>query len=234
MEEKIKIENENLANYVMFKLDKLDNEFTEQELNQITEVVLDYNEYRESSFIFIKELEKLKNLKSITIRNGYIYNNDYNIFLNLNNLSEFVFERCEFEKVELIASLKLKSLSLINCKIDSYSFISVLNLEELTITNGRIEMNRINMLKNLKYLQLSYSNIIDNNYLNLDKIEELYIDNTNINKFDFLNKFKNLRIVSIDKNQYYNNKDFFDNLSKNNVLVLEENMIEFGGEDNGI
>ena len=89
-------------------------------------------------------------------------------------------------------------------------------------------MNRINMLKNLKYLQLSYSNIIDNNYLNLDKIEELYIDNTNINKFDFLNKFKNLRIVSIDKNQYYNNKDFFDNLSKNNVLVLEENMIEFG------
>ena len=79
MEEKIKIENENLANYVMFKLDKLDNEFTEQELNQITEVVLDYNESRESSFIFIKELEKLKNLKSITIRNGYIYNNDYNI-----------------------------------------------------------------------------------------------------------------------------------------------------------
>ena len=52
MEEKIKIENENLANYVMFKLDKLDNEFTEQELNQITEVVLDYNESRESSFIF--------------------------------------------------------------------------------------------------------------------------------------------------------------------------------------
>ena len=63
MEEKIKIENENLANYVMFKLDKLDNEFTEQELNQITEVVLDYNESRESSFIFIKELEKLKNLR---------------------------------------------------------------------------------------------------------------------------------------------------------------------------
>ena len=92
MENLIYIENENLANYIMFKLDKIDNGFTEEELNKITEVVIDYNNENESSFVFLKELLKLKNLKIITLRNGYIFNNNFSIFLSLNNLSEFVFE----------------------------------------------------------------------------------------------------------------------------------------------
>ena len=68
----IKIENDNLANYVMFKLDKLENEFTEDELNQIIEIVINYEDETDSSFIFLEELLKLKKLKSITLRNGYI------------------------------------------------------------------------------------------------------------------------------------------------------------------
>ena len=125
MENIINIENQNLANYIMFKLDKINNGFTEKELNSIIEVVIDYNDETASSFIFLEELSKLKNLKTITLRNGYIFNDNYNIFLKLNNLSEFVFENCEFENADLIASLKLKSLSLINCKIENYSFINI-------------------------------------------------------------------------------------------------------------
>lgn len=235
METIIKIENENLANYIMFKLDKLDNEFTEQELNKITEVVIDYNNETDSSFVFLEELLKLKNLKTITLRNGYIFNDNYNIFLNLTNLSEFVFENCEFENADLIASFKLKSLSLINCKIENYSFVNVLeNLEELSIVNGRIKIEKLNMLNHLKYLQISYSNIIDNIGLNIDTLEELYIDNTNISNFDFLNSLLNLKRISIDEKQYNSNKELFNNLMKNNILVLNENMVEFGGEDNEI
>ena len=235
METLINIENENLANYIMFKLDKIDNGFTEDELNNITEVVVDYNNESESSFIFLEELEKIKNLKAITLRNGYIFNDNYNIFLNLNNLSEFVFENCEFENADLIASLKLKALSLINCKIKSYAFVSVFeSLEELTIVNGQIKIEKINKLNHLKYLQLSYSNITDNIELNIKALEELYIDNTNINNFNFLNNLSNLKRISIDETQYNNNKELFDNLMKRNVLVLNENMVEFGGENNEI
>ena len=79
----IKIENDNLANYVMFKLDKLENEFTEDELNQIIEIVINYEDETDSSFIFLEELLKLKKLKSITLRNGYIYNDNYNIFFEM-------------------------------------------------------------------------------------------------------------------------------------------------------
>ena len=235
METIVNVKNENLANYIMFKLDKLDNNFTEQELNQITEVVIDYNDESESSFAFLEELTKLKGLKSITLRNGYIFNDNYNIFLNLNNLSEFVFENCEFENADLIASLKLKSLSLINCKIENYSFINIFeNLEELSIINGIIEIKKINNLKHLKYLQLSYSNIVKNANLNIDKLEELYIDNTNIDNFNFLNNLLNLKRISIDKKQYKTNKRIFDDLMKNNILVLNENMVEFGDENNEV
>ena len=235
MENIINIENKNLANYVIFKLDKVDNEFTEQELNQITEVVIDYNNENDNSFIFLEELAKLKKLRTITLRNGYIFNDNYNIFLNFNDLSEFVFDNCEFENADLIASLKLKSLSLINCKIESCVFVSVLeSLEELAIINGKIEMEKLNMLKKLKYLQLSYSNIIDNVDLNINAIEELYIDNTNINNFKFINNLLNLKRISIDENQYKDNKKLFDNSMKNNILVLCENMVEFGGEGNEI
>lgn len=235
METIINIENENLANYIMFKLDKVDNGFTEEELNEITEVVIDYNNETDSSFVFLEELSKLKNLKTITLRNGYIFNDNYNIFLNLNNLTEFVFENCEFENADLIASLKLKSLSLINCKIESYSFVNVLeNLEELSIINGTIEIEKLNMLNHLKYLQISYSNITDSTELNISTLEELYIDNTNINNFNFLNSLLNLKRISIDEKQYINNKELFNNLIKRNILVFNENMVEFGGENNEI
>ena len=235
METIINIENKNLANYIMFKLDKIDNGFTEEELNEILEVVIDYNNEANSSFAFLEELSKLKNLKTITLRNGYIFNDNYNIFLNLNNLSEFIFENCEFENADLIASLKLKSLSLINCKIESYSFVNVLeNLNELSIVNGILEIEKLNMLKCLKYLQISYSNIIDNKLLNIDTLEELYIDNTNISNFVFVNNLSNLKKISIDEGQYNNNKEIFRNLMEKNILVLNENMVEFGGESNEI
>ena len=233
METIINIENENLANYIMFKLDKVDNGFTEEELNEITEVVIDYNNETDSSFVFLEELSKLKNLKTITLRNGYIFNDNYNIFWKLNNLSEFVFENCDFENADLIASLKLKSLSLINCKIESYSFVNVLkDLEELSIINGTIEIAKLNMLNHLKYLQISYSNISDNKDLNIDALEELYIDNNNIYNFDFLNNLLSLKRISIDESQYNNNKELFNNLVRKNILVLNENMVEFGGKNN--
>ena len=47
METIINIENENLANYIMFKLDKVDNGFTEEELNEIIEYAKEFNKTHE-------------------------------------------------------------------------------------------------------------------------------------------------------------------------------------------
>lgn len=231
----IKINNENLANYVMFKLNKSRNEFTQEELNEISEIVIDYRDEDESGFVFLEELKKLNVLKSITLRYGFIYNDNYNIFSCLKSLSEIVFDNCDFEDEDLITSLNINNLSLINCNIVNYDFIDSLDdLSELTIVNGNVKFSKINNLNKLRYLQLSYSNIIDvfdNNALNVSSIEELYIDNTNINSFSFLNNMPKLKKISIDSKQYQTNKKLFDSLIKKNILVYNENMVLFGGED---
>ena len=228
-----RINNENLANYVMFKLNKLVNDFSEDELNQIEEIIINYDDEEQSSFIFLEELLKFNKLRSLTLRNGYIYNDNYNIFTKLNNLEDITFEKCEFENKNYITKLNLKSLSFYNCKISDYSFVnSLTNLEELSIVNGNIDMDVINTLTNLVYLEISNSNI--KGIIKSDKIKELHIDYTDIENFDFLNNINSLERLSIDIKQYNSNKELFDNLSKKSVLVLNENMVEFGGNTNEI
>ena len=232
MESYITIKNENIANYVMFILDKLDNKFTEEELNTITEITIDYEEILENNSI-LKELLLFRNLNTLNLRNAYIYNDDYNYLLNLEKLNNLYLDRCKFENADLIASLKLKSLSLINCEINNYLFVNLLTeLEELTITNGEVDIDNINKLTKLNYLQLSYSNILGNELvIKLDNLKELYVDNTNIRNLTFTNNLLNLNRLSIDEFQYKYNNEFIKQLRNRNISIYNENMVEFLGDN---
>lgn len=232
MDSYITIKNENIANYVMFILDKLDNEFTEEELNTITEITIDYEEILENNSI-LKELLLFRNLNTLNLRNAFIYNDDYNYLLNLEKLNNLYLDRCKFENADLIASLKLKSLSLINCEINNYLFVNLLTeLEELTIINGEVDIDNINKLTKLNYLQLSYSNILGNELvIKLDNLKELYVDNTNIRNLTFTNNLLNLNRLSIDEFQYKYNNEFIKQLRNRNISIYNENMVEFLGDD---
>ena len=232
MESYITIKNENIANYVMFILDKLDNEFTEEELNTITEITIDYEDILENNSI-LKELLLFRNLNTLNLRNAFIYNDDYNYLLNLEKLNNLYLDRCKFENADLIASLKLKSLSLINCEINNYLFVNLLTeLEELTIINGEVDIDNINKLTKLNYLQLSYSNILGNELIiKLDNLKELYVDNTNIRNLTFTNDLLNLNRLSIDEFQYKYNNQFIKQLRNRNISIYNENMVEFLGDN---
>ena len=232
MESYITIKNENIANYVMFILDKLDNKFTEEELNTITEITIDYEDILENNSI-LKELLLFRNLNTLNLRNTFIYNDDYNYLLNLEKLNNLYLDRCKFENADLIASLKLKSLSLINCEINNYLFVNLLTeLEELTIINGEVDIDNINKLTKLNYLQLSYSNILGNELvIKLDNLKELYVDNTNIRNLTFTNNLLNLNRLSIDEFQYKYNNQFIKQLRNRNISIYNENMVEFLGDN---
>lgn len=233
MESKITIQNTNIARYVRFKLKKIDNEFTEEELAQITEIIIDYNE-EDVTRINLDELLLFKNLNTLCIRNGFIDNDYFEVLLNLEKLCNICFEKCSFENEVLIASLNIKELSLINCSIEDYNFIVVLeDLKRLKIINGIVNIKNINMLKNLNYLQISYSKIIDSNVkLNLKNINELYIDNTDISDLSFTNNLRYLKNLGINETQYLNNLDIVSQLIKRNVKLYDENMINFVGDKN--
>ncbi len=211
-----------LENYLMYKLDKENNNFTEEELDSIDTLNI-YLDDEEDYFDF-KTLGFFKNLKRLTLRRIHVNEEDFTHLLNLTYLEELFLDNCLFDSTSLLAGIKLKILSFENCVVNSYSFISLIeNLEYLTITGGVVNINKIN--RNLSYLRLSYSYLDEIEKLEeFNNLETLYIDNTNIDNFDFLNKLEKLKKLSIDLKQYEENKHLFNNLISKGINIYNENL----------
>ena len=221
----MRIESFNLSNYIMFKLNKIDNEFNEEELNKIDEVII-------SSEDSLYDASLFNNLSDLTICDKFIENSFFKILFNLKNLKSINFTRCEFENADLISSLNISNLDLVNCNINNYKFIYIMSdLVSLTVVNGEIDFDLINRLKLLKYLNVSYSDISnDRAYLKLNDLEKLYINNTSISNFSYLINLINLKLLSVDEKQYKNNLDIINKLKKRNVDILSEGILSFEGD----
>ena len=221
----MRIESFNLSNYIMFKLNKIDNEFNEEELNKIDEVII-------SSEDSLDDVSLFNNLSDLTICDKFIENNFFKILFNLKNLKSINFTRCEFENADLISSLNVSNLDLVDCNINNYKFIYIMSdLVSLTVVNGKIDFDLINKLKLLKYLNVSYSDINnDRAYLKLNDLEKLYINNTSISNFSYLINLINLKLLSVDENQYKNNLDIINKLKERKVDILSEGILSFEGD----
>ena len=221
----MRIESFNLSNYIMFKLNKIDNEFNEEELNKIDEVII-------SSEDSLDDVSLFNNLSDLTICDKFIENNFFKILFNLKNLKSINFTRCEFENADLISSLNVSNLDLVDCNINNYKFIYIMSdLVSLTVVNGKIDFDLINKLKLLKYLNVSYSDISnDRAYLKLNDLEKLYINNTSISNFSYLINLINLKLLSVDENQYKNNLDIINKLKERKVDILSEGILSFEGD----
>ena len=221
----MRIESFNLSNYIMFKLNKIDNEFNEEELNKIDEVII-------SSEDSLADASLFNNLSDLTICDKFIENSFFKILFNLKNLKSINFTRCEFENADLISSLNVSNLDLVNCNINNYKFIYIMSdLVSLTVVNGEIDFDLINRLKLLKYLNVSYSDISnDRAYLKLNDLEKLYINNTSISNFSYLINLINLKLLSVDEKQYKNNLDVINKLKERNVDILSEGILSFEGD----
>lgn len=221
----MRIESFNLSNYIMFKLNKIDNEFNEEELNKIDEVIISSEDSLDDASLF-------NNLSDLTICDKFIENSFFKILFNLKNLKSINFTRCEFENADLISSLNVSNLDLVNCNINNYKFIYIMSdLVSLTVVNGEIDFDLINRLKLLKYLNVSYSDISnDRAYLKLNDLEKLYINNTSISNFSYLINLINLKLLSVDEKQYENNLDVINKLKERNVDILSEGILSFEGD----
>ena len=230
----IKFENEQLAKYIMFKLDKEDNNFTEEELEKVDELVLDpiniNGEYEE---VDLDKISYFTNVKRILFINLTISEKNIKELIKFKALESIYFEKCNFENENIINTINIKEIEFINCTIVDYSFLYEMDeLKSLSVVNGIIDMTEINNLKKLEYLQLSYSTIINVDNMELTNLKELHIDNTNIYDVSIISNLPNLEKISISKEQFLENKEYYNNLIKNGISVFNENIVMFEEESN--
>lgn len=229
----ITIDNSELANYLMFKLDKLENAFSEEELEQIEELVLNpYDIDEEYHELNLDILKYFKNLKTISFSNLLITDFDFENLYTMPNLTSLNFDKCTFENINKITSLDLLELSIINCDIEDFSFIYDLNtLKSLSVINGNLSLSKINNLQNLVFLEISSSSVTDIEKLSLPLLEELYIDKTDINNLDIVTALSKLKKLGLSREQYENNRSIIEVLQKRNVELLNDGIVPFEERD---
>ena len=223
----IKFNSEQLTNYIGYKLDILDNEFTREQLNTLKELVIDYE--------YGLELEVLKyfnNLESLEIRNFEINKETLDIILSMNNLRDLSFQLCIFNTTENMNNLNIKELHLDCCNIEDYSFVfDMLNLEKLTLAGQKnLNIHKLNKLINLKYLNISHTNC-SNDVINITNLEELYIDGSSIRHMDFVLDLPNLKKLSLSKEQYENKNDIIEKIKNRDVEIFDYSIMLLGEEE---
>lgn len=219
----IEINSRQLNNYLTYKLDKLEEQYTEEELKQVDELVIENDMNLDLSV-----LKYFENLKTLEIRNLEINDNTLNIILSLNSLTNLRFQLCEIENISKIKDLNLTSLHLDCCKIKNYEFIyELINLQELTLTGVEIDINKLNNLTNLKYLNISHSTCT-NDILDIQNLEHLYIDNSNIKDINFTENLANLKELSLSNEQYEDKKELIERLKQKEVEILDYSIMLLG------
>lgn len=220
----IKIESRSLNNYLTYKLDKLEEIYTEEELSSVDELLIDNDDNLD-----ISVLKYFENLRTLEVRNLNIDNDTLDIILSLKNLKDLKFQLCEIENVYRLKELNLIGLHMDCSEIYDFTFIyDMINLEALTLTGvSDLDISKLNKLTNLKYLNISHTKC-SNDVLNIEKLEELYIDNSSIEDISFTLNLNNLKTLSLSKEQYENKKELINKLKSKNIEILDYSIMLLG------
>lgn len=227
----IKISNEKIADFLMLKLGKLDNNFKKEELATVKSLFLNSKDANgNDEEIDLTILKYFTNLEELELTNLNI-NNEITVMLSkLKKLETITFNKCSFENPNVLQMLKVHSLNIINSSIQDTKFLESLKiLKKLSLIGlDNVYIKDINNLINLKYLRLSNSNIIDfKEELLVPNLEELYIDNTNLYEFTLLKipLRKKLKKLCISDNIYLSNRNYIRELK--DISIYNENMVKY-------
>lgn len=227
----IKISNEKIANFLMLKLGKLDNNFKKEELATVKSLFLNSKDANgNDEEIDLTILKYFTNLEELELTNLNI-NNEITVMLSkLKKLETITFNKCSFENPNVLQMLKVHALNIINSSIQDTKFLESLKiLKKLSLIGlDNVYIKDINNLINLKYLRLSNSKIIDfKEELLVPNLEELYIDNTNLYEFTLLKipLRKKLKKLCISDNIYLSNRNYIRELK--DISIYNENMVKY-------
>ena len=215
--------------YLMDYLNKINTNFTVEELNRVKELSLDsIGLFQKYNRIDPKVLNYFNNLEVLEISNTNIDKAYIDNILKLNNLRSLSFTNCNITNLGILSKIKITKLIINNCTINN--ILDITNFKQLN-TIGLINMtiDSISFLEQLPHLlevDLSFSNIdsISTMYT-FTLIDTLRIDNSSILDLDFINKYSALKTLSISENQYQRNKELIDDLVSLKIIVYKDSVI---------
>ncbi len=215
--------------YLMNKLDRVDTNFSEDDLKKVDELYLNpvgiNNLYNKIDFSILKYFP---NLKRLEICNSDIDDNVIGFIVRMLGLEVLMFNNCHITNIKGLYQSKIKSLGFNNCIVSDIENIgNMKGLNAIKLIN--MKLDTINFLENLPHLievDLSYSSINETATMyHFILIERLALDNSNIMDLDFVNKYSGLTEISISNNQYKKNKELIDDLVALNIKVYEDDVI---------
>lgn len=217
------IKNRELERYVKFVLGKSD--ITSDDLVDVKEIILDSkNFHKQGNYVYFEDLKLFPNLKSIRLFNLGIGKNEIEIMKTNNKIEELSLNNCSlYDGLENLK--KIKSVSITNSIIECIDdFKSLNNLEEVVIENSKFD--NYEFLKDIKKLKRLYFMNMDGKELEkipeLEKLEFLSLCGIDTFKSDDLNKFKNLKTLSIGKDELGAFSEVLNSIEQKGIKIFVE------------
>lgn len=210
------LSNQNIANVDLQSITNFEN-ITTLILGDVTEI---------TNFECLKNM---KNLKSIEINKGLMYQEFIKI-INLSKLEEVIIRNSYISSLPVNTN-SLKKLTIKNSflndisNINTYKTLTYLDLSFNDISN----INNISEVKKINYLNLAYNNIENISKLeNLVSIQKLYLNNNLITILNPVTNLLFLEEIDISNNQVVTVRDLANlkylhtlRCSFNNIITLE-------------
>ncbi len=225
----MKIRNKDLALYLGFRLNKIGDEFTIEELSDLKELVIDQlnfvGEYEE---VDIDVLDNVPNVETLTFKNFQITDEIIEKIKKFKNLKTLKFDRCIIDDFDKIGEIDVEYLAITRNAFLRTDFLRGKNgYKVLELTDSDlIDIDNLIDMKNLERLYISNSDV--ENYKELGELENLkvlHIENTNIEEIGFMRDLNKLSEVGIDKKLYHSCYDVVVELQDRNVIFLENGFV---------
>lgn len=172
--------NDSFYNYILLKLNK--KELEKNDLDMIEEISIKSDKKIKFE---IRDLEKFKNLKSLTLQEFKINNYETNTINRCKKIESLQFINCKFNSKSRLLSNNIKTLVIDNCKNLKYKYFTKLEkMTNLKIYNIRkVDSRRISKLAYLEKLTLNNTKVKNSIYLkNLNRLSILNLKGSKYNK----------------------------------------------------
>ena len=150
----------------------------------------------------LSELEKLKNLKSLTLQNYKLDARFIELLNHFHALNSIYFSMCEFESDQQLRNLGLDRIILDNCSFKSLEQFEPSRIFQVSNFDRKLELEALKKSDRLELLNLQNCKLIKGleHIEEFRNIKELNLDGSHIDSPSVLGKLKSRMIISHEDN----------------------------------